>query len=331
MQRETRLLSDVYARPADDSVRAVCADLLQERGNPHGELIALQLRKPLDGPARRRVDQLLAVHGSQWLGPLRDLLEPSLCTFDRGFLDAASVQHVAGETLEASLREEPWATVRAIDMAWHEVLPVLLRAPVMRSLEHLTTDSLELFRERVALPLKSLTLNVALDPREMASVRALPHLEELGIPGDDVEALHELPWVKRLRSVALNADSHSHPPLADWLHTLRKLPKLETIRFVRGDPEWRITLQRRPASFLVETTRPWWPNLMKCMTPVLEMMVGHVAVERRVSPSPQPAQVKAVARLNSSRITASVQEGVLAPLERGIASSNARWGGSRSH
>src|SRR5262249_20747125 len=40
---EAGLLAAVYAAPADDAPRAIYADWLQERGDPRGELIALQL------------------------------------------------------------------------------------------------------------------------------------------------------------------------------------------------------------------------------------------------------------------------------------------------
>src|SRR5207248_7122270 len=63
---EQDLLAAVYADPESDEPRAVYADWLQERGDPWGELIALQLSKPdakKDKTARDRIAALIKKHG----------------------------------------------------------------------------------------------------------------------------------------------------------------------------------------------------------------------------------------------------------------------------
>ena len=80
----------VLEEPDDDAVRLVYADWLEDRGDPRGELIRVQVRLAAWEPdlcrrteLRRREEELLARHSARWLGPLR-----RLCTrheFHRGF------------------------------------------------------------------------------------------------------------------------------------------------------------------------------------------------------------------------------------------------------
>ena len=59
---ETELLAEIYAAPDDDAPRLVYADWLQERGDPRGEFIALQLeraRGKARSGGRQREDALL--------------------------------------------------------------------------------------------------------------------------------------------------------------------------------------------------------------------------------------------------------------------------------
>jgi uncharacterized protein (TIGR02996 family) len=66
---ESDLFDAVYANPDDDGPRAVLADFLNERKNPRGELITLQLaRKNGDNPGREGA--LLAKNQPAWLGAL---------------------------------------------------------------------------------------------------------------------------------------------------------------------------------------------------------------------------------------------------------------------
>ncbi len=77
----------IYANPDDDEPRAVLADLLQARGDPRGELIALQLavaagRGTDEGDAR--IEELVRDHGRSWLGPLHEIAYRA--ELRRGFL-----------------------------------------------------------------------------------------------------------------------------------------------------------------------------------------------------------------------------------------------------
>lgn len=78
------LWREVIARPDDDGVRAVLADVLQASGDSRGELISLQLLASRGNRERdERIHQLLHLHARSWLGALREVA--SACRFDRGF------------------------------------------------------------------------------------------------------------------------------------------------------------------------------------------------------------------------------------------------------
>src|ERR1043165_6117004 len=84
---DAELLALVYAAPDDDGPRLVYADALLERGDPRGELIALQIaraRGPISDEARAREAELLAddARCAGWAQPLSAV---GSCRFERGF------------------------------------------------------------------------------------------------------------------------------------------------------------------------------------------------------------------------------------------------------
>jgi uncharacterized protein (TIGR02996 family) len=131
---------DVYDHPDDDAPRHVLADRLQEHGDPHGELIALQLKRSGRAPTdeeRARELKLIAKHQAVWLGelhpfvlsrstkqldvgPLRDDWPPLWngrvgqrstdlrARWDRGFLDGCDVRLTSAVEARESRR---WSTL----------------------------------------------------------------------------------------------------------------------------------------------------------------------------------------------------------------------------
>lgn len=108
---EAALLAAVYASPADDAPRLVYADALQEKGDPRGELIALQCA----GAEEKKAKALVKAHGKQWLGALAPVLGASF-EFRRGFLAVAMVKfrHQADAEKYGDLPE--WATLE--ELTW---------------------------------------------------------------------------------------------------------------------------------------------------------------------------------------------------------------------
>jgi uncharacterized protein (TIGR02996 family) len=136
---EAELLAAIYADPGDDAARAVYADWLQERGDPRGELIAMQLAGRV-GPRERL---LLERHERTWLGALEPIVSYSGLVFCRGF----PAELVIGR------RRHGWhqhvgPTGRELDGSWRDVID----HPAWATVEHVTVcapNEAELLRELV--------------------------------------------------------------------------------------------------------------------------------------------------------------------------------------
>jgi uncharacterized protein (TIGR02996 family) len=97
MTQEEAFIQAILDAPADESLRLIFADWLEEHGHGrHAEFIRLQISRahlPLDDPQRvalyRREERLLFDNPDDWLGPLARWL--SLWHFRRGFLERARV------------------------------------------------------------------------------------------------------------------------------------------------------------------------------------------------------------------------------------------------
>jgi len=116
---EEALLAEIVARPDDDAPRAVYADLLTERGDPRGELIALQLALTRGegnaAAAMRRVGSLTKRHAKEWLGALAPVAKNA--RWARGFLDSLELAQNAAATADGwadAARAPALATVRRL-------------------------------------------------------------------------------------------------------------------------------------------------------------------------------------------------------------------------
>lgn len=145
--REAALLAAVYADPDDDAARLVYADLLLERSDPRGELIALQYRRAEGRSSlqdRDRERALLDAHAEAWLGALARVVDraprggPPRATFERGFAERLTL---GGPRWLHEVHEDPaWATLRALDLApsWAPADTLaLVTQPALRGLREL--------------------------------------------------------------------------------------------------------------------------------------------------------------------------------------------------
>jgi uncharacterized protein (TIGR02996 family) len=117
MNDRESFLQAIRANPDDDHLRLIYADWLEERGDPRGEFIRVQIElQDRDLSPRRRIDllvrenELLEAHRVEWLRPLGDLQETG--QFMRGFLwkvvlDPRSFLDRAGEMFA-------WETIEAL-------------------------------------------------------------------------------------------------------------------------------------------------------------------------------------------------------------------------
>ncbi len=89
------LFAAVYANPDDDAPRAALADFLQERGDPRGQFIALQLA-PNQAETKAEQLELLRKHQRAWLGAfashLTYLAYPSVSPTDPALKQPTSIE-----------------------------------------------------------------------------------------------------------------------------------------------------------------------------------------------------------------------------------------------
>lgn len=127
------LFAAVYANPADDQARSVLADLLQERSDPRGELIALQLARAAGGKRSKRETELLAAHGREWLGPIEPVVLKSGLVYERGFLAKCGVRSDGIQNASDLIDCPEWRTVTDIDVrSWAHPRSLLEAIPFLR-------------------------------------------------------------------------------------------------------------------------------------------------------------------------------------------------------
>lgn len=129
---EGDLLAAVWAAPDDDAPRQVYADFLQEKGDPRGELIALQLSGKNDKDTTSRCKKLLAEHGRAWLGRI----EPAILAdfdFERGFLAKAAVRFKQPSFVDQYGELPEWSTVREL-LFPQGIVPMAVEQ--LRALQH---------------------------------------------------------------------------------------------------------------------------------------------------------------------------------------------------
>ncbi|MCA9671062.1 MAG: TIGR02996 domain-containing protein, partial [Myxococcales bacterium] len=276
------LLAQIEANPSDLSLRSVYADMLSERGDPRGELIALQLRE-LRGEAsaadRSNGRKLLGQFGPRWLGELQPVIVPQQFGFAGGFLDWCEVVFKSPEQ-RALAQSAMWSTVRAVYCDDLE----LMRSEHLRSLERVGGFEVELFGalcsgER-ALPLREIgpvylpRLPVEEDALFGAPSRALPNVEKLELVAvpyverieRDVSWLAELRVAKTLRELSFSATAYSSTLSADWLALFALLPRLERINLEHGYDK-RVSLLRHDGGYrlVVAQTASLPPHVMRYM------------------------------------------------------------------
>ncbi len=112
---EAELLAAIYAQPDDDAPRLVYADWLQERGDPRGEFIALQLQPDKDAAMAKRERALLKPNAKRWLGPLAGALRGEV-EYRRGFPAKSSITFRNQRDAEQHALHPAWGTLE--DLTW---------------------------------------------------------------------------------------------------------------------------------------------------------------------------------------------------------------------
>lgn len=139
---EARFLERICAEPADDGPRLIYADWLDERDNPRGEFIRVQIalaRLSREDPRRPKLlDReavLLARHHARWSDPLRGLAGST--EFRRGFVESVIIE--AGVFLRRAgdlFRLAPVAHVHFLDVG--SCLEQLMTSPFLGRIADMT-------------------------------------------------------------------------------------------------------------------------------------------------------------------------------------------------
>jgi len=212
MTVEAELIDAIVAAPDDDAPRLIYADWLMQRGDPRGELMALQCRlagadtrdEPVDEAVIARERELREAHGDAWTAPLRAIVDGGY-QLRRGFVEHAVV----------------WNPVC-------QLLPILL-APGPR---FVTSDDLSRLFEAAPL-LRSVALRGAVietNPEPDASwarLRALELTESVRVSGSDpIATFIQSPHLASLRRLQLTTTSGDDAQVRAWLGLAQPLEHL---------------------------------------------------------------------------------------------------------
>lgn len=230
--RGDELLAAVYAAPEDDVPRAVYADWLQQRDDPLGELIALQLARrdtPPTPKAWRREATLIQKHRKAWLGPLWDVVSHAHLAFDRGFVSEVRLRaKISAQQLARATGDRRWTTVRALDM-WGYAYAELLLHDVLRNVRVLGS----------ALPELALPLLLDERPRRIRDLEIQAAVEQLAAPVRD--ALRAAVGLPELRHLRIRVQTRG-PDAFDWLWTSPLGERIDTLTLIAvggGVSEWQ--------------------------------------------------------------------------------------------
>jgi uncharacterized protein (TIGR02996 family) len=250
------LYAAVYANPADDAPRQVLADALQEQGDPRGEFIALQLAAANGKPTtaqRKRIKELFAQHGAQWLGALAPAFNKTGTEFERGFLARIALNGEHRAELAAAIGNPVLSTVYRVEcsvIGTGDVQYELLIHPVMKSLKEVTEGPRALLRLERELPIESLETS---GPTEvLARCRSLPRLRELRFSFDYNQhspsqhpGLFDSPLLRQLERLAL--DTELTP---EWCDALARLgARVQVVEFEPRYSAWSCAIARRAGVF----------------------------------------------------------------------------------
>lgn len=121
---ESQFFEEIIANPHDDIPRLVYADWLEERGDPRGEFIRLQIEladASLDPDQRRELQireaDLLDEYQTEWTGPIADLVTRN--AFARGFVEFIVVE--VNEFVERAEELFRLAPIRSVLLNCHRI------------------------------------------------------------------------------------------------------------------------------------------------------------------------------------------------------------------
>jgi len=118
MDQNAALLEAIYANPDDDALHLVYMDYLQDRGDPRGEFLSLQMKRlghALTRDEARTERRLLADHVDRWVPPeVLSKIQRVTIRFERGFLARCHLRQ-SEQPVGSRLAGHPaWRTIHTI-------------------------------------------------------------------------------------------------------------------------------------------------------------------------------------------------------------------------
>jgi uncharacterized protein (TIGR02996 family) len=232
------LLDEVLAHPDDDVPRRILADWLSERGDPRGELIAVQCELAVRGahdPERRDLERreldLLKAHGNRWIaelgltdvkaarprGPIEHMVGPTV-VFRRGFPDEASLPVANAAVAMSAFSSTPLRRLVVTDL-YDAAIAELAAQPPIRSLTSLrlrdghihARSLLALGDGQFTSTIESLVLQrIAVGRVDEFVNGRFPAMRSLDLDEIEFGQLHELAhavWLPALRTLRISISS----------------------------------------------------------------------------------------------------------------------------
>jgi uncharacterized protein (TIGR02996 family) len=261
------LYAAVLEDPDDDARRSVYADALSQRGDPRGEVIALQL-SGAPPAAKKKAAALIAKHKKLLLGAIAKNIIADTMVFEKGFLAACDTDVRRATEAEVIFGRDEWATVKRLRFRAHGVL-----TPVMRSLEEaygVPENGLAMLRAHTLPRLRVLELHPPASrggssslangkPKGMLAIltetKGLPALRDLRVQemggyewtnagrrartATDFAWLLDAPCAAHLEHLTVPSDRDDVSALQSWVTLLHARSKLQTIR-VLLDGAWLV-------------------------------------------------------------------------------------------
>ncbi|WAS95811.1 hypothetical protein [Nannocystis punicea] len=237
-ERRAQLFAALLADPLDPGLKRVYGDWLTGRGDPRGQLIALQLARGADWPATYAADlaerELLRVHRMAWSDPI-DRWFRSM-EFVDGFFAGGMFGHHGFDELPDALDEPAWRFVRTLEEYQDgDELLALLDDPRLAGVR------------TVGLLADAATLELLVDrPRALTELRLYWTGDtDVAIDGPLARGTN-LPG---LRTLAIDVDHYrSLPALAAWLRGAPVIERLDRIALcnVQADEIAAVASRRGP-------------------------------------------------------------------------------------
>lgn len=282
-------LADVMAEPEDLDLRMVWADALQQRGDPRGELAAIQLAGRATYESWMREHELVTDHGKKWANPIGEyfaapfVYEGGVFAGGRPAYGFDSDPDDLKGTPGASFDEPAWRAVTTIVGLDHgsRVLDEP-DVPIRRLREVWEHEAIELLEKYARKPLKRI-VELGIRPQGegsartklIASCKALPNLRTLAIvaPRPHIaKLLAGSSVLKRIERLGLeDVDQFTTDTAARLLDAAvasRGALREVVLRFSKygKDLGWQVTL-RRDAPGPFTSMAAWWRRSEKARAP----------------------------------------------------------------